>query len=241
MWNNDIGLNQIEQDWHLLSWSAKWLGDPPGKILYQDQRRKRDIQDDKQLLKKIWKLLDQADVVVTQNGKRFDVKKLNARFLLNGFKPYTPFEHVDTCEIARRKFSFTSNKLEYLTEKLCKKYKKLAEHKKFPGFRLWSECIKGNISAWKEMEKYNKYDVLSLEELYLILEPWAGTMGVNFALYADDNNQFCNCGGKLVKNGERKTKTGTYQRYLCKECRTPYRGRKNLFDKEKKKSILVRI
>ena len=125
LWKNDVGLNQIQSDWHLLSWSAKWLDDPPSKIMYADQRAKRNIQDDKKLLKGIWDLLNECDIVITQNGKKFDQKKLNARFILNGFQPPSSYKHIDTCEIARRHFAFTSNKLQYLTDNLCKKYKKL--------------------------------------------------------------------------------------------------------------------
>lgn len=109
-------------------------------------------------------MLDEAEIVITQNGKKFDQKKLNARFILNGFQPPSSYKHIDTLCIARKHFGFTSNKLSQLTDKLCKKYKKLS-HNNFPGFELWQECIKGNIEAWNEMEKYNRQDVLSLEEL----------------------------------------------------------------------------
>lgn len=238
LWNQNVGLNQIVSDWHLLSWAAKWLDDPPSKIMYEDQRGRKDIQDDKKLLKGIWKLLDEADIVITQNGKKFDHKKLNARFILNGYKPPSDFKHIDTCEIARKHFGFTSNRLQYLTEKLCKKYKKLAEHKKFPGHLLWTECLKDNKRAWDEMERYNKYDVLSLEELYHVLIPWDG--GVNFSLYTDSIDNPCNCGGTFVKNGYRLTNVGKFQRYWCKSCGAKMRGRENLLSKEKRKSLLVK-
>src|ERR1019366_7143841 len=79
IWDQNIGLNQIHSDWHVLSWSAKWLGSKD--IMYQDQRKAKNIQDDKELLKRMWELLDEADVVVGQNSKSFDIKKLNARFI----------------------------------------------------------------------------------------------------------------------------------------------------------------
>ena len=73
IWDQNIGLNQIKEDWFILSWSAKWLGDD--KIMYMDQRNARRVNNDKKLLKAVWKLLDDADIVVTQNGKSFDQKK----------------------------------------------------------------------------------------------------------------------------------------------------------------------
>src|SRR5690606_2512370 len=107
------------------------------KVMYQDQRKAKDVRNDKELLRGIWNLLDEADIVITQNGKAFDVKKLNARFLLNGFQPPSSYRHIDTKILAKKTFALTSSKLEYMTSKLCTKYKKLS-HKKYPGFSLWS-------------------------------------------------------------------------------------------------------
>lgn len=236
IWNQDIPLNMIEKDWFILSWAAKRLGDPDNKIMYMDQRNAKHIENDKKLLQGIWKLLDEADVIVTQNGKAFDEKKLNARFIMNGMKPPSPYEHIDTKKIASRKFAFTSNKLEYLTSKLCKKKK--SKHKKYPGFELWRECLNGNKDAFKEMESYNKMDVLSLEELYMKLQPWAKE--ANFMAISEKIE--CACGNsKFVKYGTRVIKSGKYQMYLCTSCGSRYRGKQNLRDKEFSKKLLVKL
>ena len=237
LWENNISLNQIEKDWSILSWSAKWLDAPEEEIMYQDQRGIKDINDDSKLLKGIWDLLDEADVVITQNGKRFDVKKLNARFILNGFQPTSSFRHIDTQEIAKRHFAFTSNKLAYMTDKLCVKYKKLTTHGEFVGHQLWTECMKGNLDAFNEMEKYNKYDVLSLEELYKKLIPWDGNR-INFNLYSDSLEAECKCGSKeFAKNGFVFTNTAKFQRLKCKSCGCGSRENINLLSKEKRNSL----
>jgi len=237
LWDQNVGLNQIKSDWHVLAWAAKWLGQAPSKIMYRDQRNAKNVEDDREILIDIWHLMNHADVIITQNGKAFDEKKLNARFILNGFKPPSSYQHIDTKQIASRKFGFTSNKLEYMTDKLCKKYKKL-KHSKFSGFELWSECLKGNLAAWKEMEKYNKYDVLSLEELYLKLRPW-DTSSINVNLYDDMPTHVCGaCGSKrLQKNGFKYTSIGKYQRYLCLDCGSEAKDKMNLFSTEKKASL----
>jgi DNA polymerase elongation subunit (family B) len=237
IWEQNVGLNQIKADWHVLSWAAKWFGEK--KVMYQDQRNAKNVEDDKKLLQGIWKLLDEADIVITQNGKSFDSKKLNARFVLNGMKPPRSYKHIDTREIAKRHFGFTSNKLEYMTDKLCTKYKKL-KTKKFQGFELWKECLAGNLAAWKEMEKYNKYDVLSLEELYTKLIPWDGT--VNFALYTDEETAVCACGGtNFVRNGYCYTSAGKYQRFQCGDCGRESRSNANEFSKLKRESLLRKV
>lgn len=237
LWKNDVGLNQIKQDWHVLSWAAKWLG--KDKVMYADQRKAKNVEDDKSLLQGIWSLLDEADVVVTQNGKQFDEKKLNARFIINGFRPPSGYKHIDLLDIARRKFGFTSKSLAYMTSKLCKKHKK-SEHKEFPGFELWKQCLAGNGRAWKEMESYNKLDVMSLEELYHKMIPWDSR--TNFNLYHDSTEHICKCGSKdFHRNGFAYTPVGKYQRYSCKKCGAEVRGRDNLLSKEKKASLKVGI
>jgi hypothetical protein len=235
LWENNVALNQIISDWHVLSWSAKWLDDPVDKVMYMDQRSAKDIEDDSQILRAIWKLLDEADVVITQNGKSFDEKKLNARFILHGFQPPSSYKHIDTKLIAKKRFAFSSNKLEYMTDKLCVKYKKL-KHTKFPGHEMWRECLNGNVEAWKEMEIYNKHDVLALEELYKKLIPWDNS--INFNLYHDDNTNTCKCGSTtFARNGFYYTNVGKFQRYKCKTCGAESRDRINLFSQEKKESL----
>jgi hypothetical protein len=235
IWEQNVGLNQIKTDWHLLSFAAKWLGDPVSKIMYLDQRGKSNIEDDRALLAVLWKLLNEADVVITQNGVSFDAKKLNARFILNGFPPPSPYKHIDTKLIASKKFGFTSNKLEYLTDKLCKKYKKLKHHK-FEGFELWKECLAGNAAAWREMERYNKHDVLALEELYYVLAPWDSY--INFSLYEEEDVHLCSCGStKHRKQGFVYTSAGKFQQYQCCKCGAWTRSKDNLFAQSKRKSL----
>ena len=235
LWDNNVALNQLHSDWHILSWSAKWLNAPENEVMYMDQRDAKNIEDDSGILSHIWKLLDEADIVITQNGKSFDQKKLNARFLLNKFQPPSSYKHIDTKLLANKHFGFTSSKLEYMTDKLCVKYKK-SKHKKFAGFELWRECLAGNIEAWKEMESYNKYDVLSLEELYKIMIPWDSS--VNFNLYHDREEHVCKCGStSFYKNGFYYTSSGKYQKQKCKKCGAETRDKHNLLSKEKRSSL----
>jgi hypothetical protein len=236
LWDNNVALNQIHSDWYILSWAAKWLGSPPDEVMYEDQRDVKNIEDDSNILKNLWKLLDEADIVVGQNSRKFDEKKINARFILNDFKPTSSFRHVDTMILAKARFAFTSNKLEYMTSKLCTKYKKL-DHAKFSGFKLWSECLKGNKEAFEEMELYNKYDVLSLEELYIKLRPW-DKMGPNLNVFHESEDTFCSCGSiEFVKKGFAYTNAGKFQRFSCKKCGAETKGKENLLSKEKKKSL----
>lgn len=233
LWDNNIGLNQIHSDWHVLSWAAKWMGEED--VYYQDQRDVKNVEDDKQLLQGIWKLLDECDFVITQNGKKFDQKKLNARFVIHGMKPPSTYRHIDVLQIAKSQFGFTSNKLQYMTETLCKKYKK-SGHAKFSGFELWSECLNGNIEAWSEMENYNILDILSLEELYLIISPWDAKLP-NFSVYDDEPSE----NEEWVKDGFVYSNLGKYDRYRNTITGQQRRGNANLLSKEKRDSLLRNI
>lgn len=244
IWEQNVGLNQIQSDWHVMAWAAKWFTGKDGtvygphdRMMYMDQRKVKNKEDDSKLLAGIWQLLDQADIIITQNGDSFDVKRLNARFILNGMKPPSSYRSIDTKKIAKRKFGFTSNRLEYMTHKLNKKYKKL-KHAKFQGHELWTECLKDNKEAWNEMEQYNKYDVLSLEELYINFQPWDNT--VNFNVYSERLENVCKCGSKSVKlNGHSFLSSGKYRRYKCTDCGAESRGRENLLCKEKRASLRI--
>jgi uncharacterized protein YprB with RNaseH-like and TPR domain len=234
LWQNNVGLNQIERDWYVLSWAAKWQHED--KVMYQDKSNTWDTEDDKDLLQDIWKLLDEADIVVGQNSKRFDEKKLNARFILNGMKPPSSYRSIDTLEIAKRHFGFTSNKLEYMTDKLCKRYKKL-NHGKFAGYELWKQCLKGNPEAWLEMFEYNVNDVLSLEELYDILKPWYKSHP-NLNVYHSGSEVICSCGNDdFTHSGYHYTNLSKFDKFKCTSCGAETRGSVNLLSPDKREFL----
>ncbi len=224
-----VKAEDIIQDWHTIAWAAKWLDEK--QVMYMDQRTAKDVTNDKAIMAGLWKLLDEADIIVTKNGKRFDEKRFNARFLEYDLGTPSSYKHTDTEKILRGKFYFSSYSLDYVGQKLDLKYKKLS-HSKFPGKALWKECIReNNPEAWKEMEKYNKHDVLTTEELYKKLRQW--DTSINFNVYYDTKDLVCACGSKEFKlNGVEYTKTLRYQRYRCKSCFAPARGKVEPIEEE---------
>lgn len=239
LWKQNVGLNQIKKEWCILSFCAKWLGSE--EIIYKDSSQRRDKEEDKHLLRALWKLLDKADIIIAHNGKSFDVRKIQARFFLEGFPPPSPFKVIDTLIETRKQFAMTSAKLEFLTDKMCKTRK--SKHKAFAGFELWAECLKGNPAAWAEMKEYNIVDVLALEEYYLILRPWI-TGHPNLGNYDADaaSGPLCpNCGATegVHRRGLKQTQVGQYPRYHCTGCGAWSRGRLMLNSKAQRANLLV--
>lgn len=237
LFDQNIGLDQIAIEWTILSYAAKWLDED--KVIYKSTGGKgaAKVRDDSELLKGLWGLLDQADIIIAQNGVQFDIKKINARLLMKGFGPYSPVKVIDTLQIAKKHFGFTSNKLAWMSEHLTKTKK--SEHKQFPGFELWEECLKDNPKAWKEMELYNCKDVLSTEELYLKLRPWMENHP-NIANYNPLEKMLCpKCGSdKVQKRGKALTQTGEYHRFQCGACGGWSRSRYTLNTKNKRTTLL---
>ena len=238
LWDQNIGLEMIKNEWSILSFSAKWLDKKAADFKSTGGRGSGRVRDDKTLCRDLWLLLDKADIVITQNGNAFDIRKINARLIMQGHPPYSPIKVIDTCTVAKRQFGFTSNKLKWLSENVNQDKVK-DEHKAFPGFELWAECLKDNPKAWAEMKKYNCLDVLATEELYLKMRPWI-VGHPNVAAYADNDEMACpKCGStKVQKRGLAFTQTGEYHRIQCFGCGGWSRSRYTINSKEQRENLL---
>lgn len=216
LWQQNVNISQIMDASYVLCWSAKWLGDE--EIFFESVHKTKP----KSMLKKIHKLLEEADAVVHYNGSRFDIPTLNKEFLLHGLHPPATYKQIDLLTTARNRFRFPSNKLDYIAKSLG-----VGEKHKHAGHELWVKCMAGDEGAWKEMEGYNKNDVALLEEVYYKFLPWIKNHP-NTGLHSDSEECLCpNCGSAdLQRRGFSYTVTQKYQRYQCKECHTWSRGRK---------------
>lgn len=215
-----VGLNQIIRDWTILSFSAIDLEDlnTPAKYRYKDVSKQKDFYDDRDIVLALWEELDRADIIIVQNGVKFDIRKINARFLTHGLPPPRPYKLVDTMLEARKIAALTSNKLEWLTAVLAPEDKK-DKHNEFPGFELWGECLKGNKKAWRVMQKYNPQDVVGMLRVYLRLRPFI-VGHPNVAVYEPSDVTACpKCGSEDVQErGWAYTQTGKYKRIRCSSC-----------------------
>lgn len=220
MFNQNIGINQLLGNSEVLCWAAGWLGED--EVFFSSNKQ----DGHKKMIKKIHKLLEAADAVVTYNGDNFDLKILNKEFLLAGLAAPSPYKSIDLLKAVRRKFRFTSNKLDYVAQQLG-----LGGKTKHPGHELWLDVMNKNSTnyetSWSLMEAYNIQDVVLTEKLYNTILGWIP----NHPSHSAFNDDTCcpNCGGThLQRRGFQITKTLRYQRYQCKDCGTWTRSKNSM-------------
>jgi len=231
-WNQNIQDSHIIDDWFMLSWSAKWLFD---EEVVSDVVTVKEVlkKDDKRISKSVWELLNEADIVIGHNALKFDIRKLNSRFLLNGLLLPAPYEVIDTLVHARKKFAMSSNRLDYLAHLLG------FDGKLPTSFQLWADCLTGDSEALTNMQVYCDQDVRVLEDVYLKLRPYIQPHP-NLGIHIGDGIVRCpSCGSSHLKpEGSYNTTVNTYEALRCNDCGSLSRNRKSLMDKEDRKAIL---
>jgi DNA polymerase elongation subunit (family B) len=210
-----VNLDRVIEAGGTLSWAAKWYGTKG--IMFNSLQKEKAKGG---MIKEIHALLEEADVVVHYNGKKFDIPVLNKEFILAGLTPPSGYKEIDLYHVVKHRFRFASNKLSYVSGALGIGAK--TNHK---GMELWKGCMDGDKKSWAVMEKYNKQDVNLLEKLYVKVLPWI-KQHPNHGLYVDEGRPVCkNCGSKhVIKNGVEFTTIGKYHRFRCGDCGTPLRG-----------------
>jgi uncharacterized protein YprB with RNaseH-like and TPR domain len=234
LWKQDIPTAAIISDWWMISWSAKWAGEEG--VLSQSVNSKEALsEDDSRIVTTLWSVLNQADIVCTHNGERFDIPRIRSRFLIHGLPPTKPYLQIDTLKVVKKEFGFSSNKLDYIAQIL-------GLPGKLPtGLDLWIKCMEGDQIALKLMEEYNCNDVLILEQVYMKLRPFVKTHA-NFNLWSESNEPVCpHCGSTnlIEETGGYYTQTAQYNLHKCLDCGAISRERKTVVPKEK--NMLVSI
>lgn len=205
IWNQNVNLNAIQSEWFIITWAAKWYG---YEEILTGKLTKEEIleQNDFRILKEIWNLVNEAEIIITYNGDKFDMKRLNTRFLLHGLSKPLPYHSIDLLKEVRKNFNFTSNKLDYINKQL--NIGRKVEHE---GLELWLKCMRGEQQALNTMEVYNIGDVFILEELYNKLKSWIK----GHPVLHKESNKCPVCGStKLIKKGT-FGKTVKHQIYRC--------------------------
>lgn len=230
----NVGAKQVVEHTEILSFAYKWLGED--EVFYYDTQTDTELT----LLSYLLEVLDAADIVVAHNGARFDLPTIQGRAMVAGLHPPSPYKIIDTVAVARYEFKFPSNSLEYLS--LILNVDQKGGHHKFPGFLLWSECLKGNPEAWEEMKVYNIQDIVTLEQIYLKMRPYM-RRHPNLGVYEESEEVLCpKCGGNhLNYRGYAYTSVGKYRKFQCQDCGGWGRHRFSVLDKNIATKLAVNV
>lgn len=209
----------VEQPPVLLSVAWKWLGDKgkPQCLTILDMHPLHTF-DHAQLVRKLWKLMDEAEVIVAHNIN-FDEKMANAFFLREGLTPPSWYKPFCTLKTARKFFKLDNNKLDYLGHLLLGEGKTSVTHSD-----VWRDMLFSNgktqARANKLMKEYNIQDVVLLEKIYNRLLPFASNHP-NMALAVGNECVCPRCGKMAEFKVKAYRKTGARInaiQFQCQEC-----------------------
>lgn len=225
-----VSLDQMLDQDFMLTWSARWL-DEKKIISYRLTPEEARNQDDTRIVRALADLVREADVVIAHNIDKFDIPRLNSRVVFHQDEPLGPVETIDTLKLSKKNFSEPHHSLDALAQKWG------VGEKIDTDMMLWIDCMAGNKRALKEMEKYNRHDIVLLEGVFNRMRPHVKRLKRLFE--ADRDFQFLctNCGAEGIENfmrrGFYRTQASTFQKWQCKnpDCGRYYRDRVSIKSK----------
>lgn len=172
-------------------------------------------QCDKKMLEKFVKIANTADELVGHNGDKFDLAWIRTRCLFHGIGMFPNYTTIDTLKIARSKFKFNSNKLNYIAKFLG------IGQKIHTDFDLWKRIVldKDKV-AMDKMVKYCKMDVILLEKVYKHLATHIAPKTHYGVIFGQDRGTCQECGSnELIRHLQRINASGIKKIvYQCKTC-----------------------
>lgn len=202
LFDENIPLERLISPSRMLCWAAKWY---QGSWHVADERGGR-----KALLQPLHALLSEADAVVTYNGDRFDLPKINGEFVSVELQPLPPIPSIDLFRTVKT-LGYQSGKLQFVSKHLG-----IGQKAETGGFELWADVMAGKEKAWAKMLRYNRQDVALLEKLYTKLRPY---IKHHPKLHFRDSMTCPTCGsGKTQRRGYRRTKAFSTERLNCQGC-----------------------
>jgi hypothetical protein len=197
-----VSLNQVVDPGGTLCFGAKWQGSNK-MIFYSDWQHGHA-----EMIAQAHRLFEEADAIVTYNGDRFDLPKLQGEFLLADLPPPAPPTSIDVYK-AVKKLGLLSNKLAFVGPLLTEEGKL-----KHEGMELWTRVINGCPKAQAKMQRYCSQDVRLLEKVYDRVKPYIA----NHPKLR--HGEVCGaCGSThLQSRGYRKTKSFRIQSLQCQQC-----------------------
>ena len=220
---------ELSAEGDLLVFGYKWIGAPAAGGTCRDcgQRHSKvytpSVLDgsepcdhgyhhytDRDLVKLSHDVLSEADMVVTFNGKNFDWKLHNTKFLMHGLKPLAAIAHVDLYQVARSNYLIRPKSLKNLSRAFKFKHAKTELT-----WDTWRKANKGDATSLRYIRDHCRADVLVTEEAYFMFRN-----NVRQHPRVNGWGPCRRCGADaLQRRGEAVTiLKGTQYRFQCRKC-----------------------
>lgn len=210
----DTRVLHVEKDPIIMCFSYQWYGEKTvhnHRIAINSDGEYYITEED--VVKRLWELFDEADIVVAHNALRFDNKVATAAFLRHDLPPPSPYKTIDTLRVVKSISRFNSNSLDAIGETFGLGRKSAVKHSD-----LWHDCLNGDKKAWKKMVTYNNQDVRLLTAIYEKLRPYIKNHP-NLGIILQKRDVCPKCGSEhLQARGREGRKTGMVQRWVCNDC-----------------------
>lgn len=211
-WDANISPQQVVEDGGLLCVCWKLDSGPyEFRSAWEDGKEK--------MISDLAAAIAEADAVISYNGDKFDLPKVQGELLRLGLPPLPPVTSIDLIKSVK-KLGYFRNALGYVAPFLG-----LGKKLKHEGFNLWREVLEGDAQAQKKMKRYNIQDVRLLVNMYKKLRPFVK----NHPHLGFTKPEACpTCGGTHVqKRGVTRTRSFITQRLNCQTCGSWFSGKRS--------------
>lgn len=202
MYDENISPDQLIDHGGMLCFCAHWHGEREFMFFSQWTDGREGMA------KAALELLEEADIVVTYNGIKYDMPKITGEILLAGLPPPPKVAQVDLLKVVKG-FGFNMNRLAYIAPLL-----KVGGKMKHEGFHLWKDVMAGDEKAQRKMMRYCIQDVRITDKLYSKVRPFITT---HPTIRNGEKCPACDK-HKTQKRGYRYTRYFQIQRNQCTNC-----------------------
>ncbi len=205
-YKQNIDYHNIIKEREIICICYKWEGERKIHSIQWDKNK-----SDRKLLIEFISVLKNADEIVGHNGDKFDLAWIRTRCFFHDIEMFPDYKSIDTLKIARSKFRFNSNRLDYISKFMGVGGKNKTD------FDLWKRIVlDGCDSSMSRMIAYCKKDVVILEKVFEMLNKHVESKVHHGVLMGKGKRTCPNCGShKLYRRTVRTTKMGAL-RELCK-------------------------
>lgn len=140
------------------------IADQFGRV--EQFRKGDDITNDRELVAAYAKALEGYDILVSWNGKLFDVPVLNGRLNFHGLAPLNIHMHVDLMYYASGQF----NRIGRRSLQSVSEYFNVQNRKTPLNVRTWDRAMSGDPAAYEKIAEHCDADVLVLRDVFDVLK-----------------------------------------------------------------------